>query len=497
MAQLDLSGFVSPATEFQGLDNLTNTLQRKQAMKAREQQEVESKKAASTKFFANYLDDKEKFTGTKYDPVNHELLSGALNDAMDLINKGADTNDILAAISPKVNRASQYTLNAQAYAANKKAYIDRLRQAGAKGIDLEKLNSEIDNQAFPEGVDVSKVDPNINYGDLALKNGDVFNTEGFDESFKKAPKNTEVAIVKHTNSKGGMERQKVKLTSPYYATSEKDSEGNHIGFVPKYQVATDSGNELIHTFQEEKGLPINAPVRLYDKELFDAMPAEEKAYVLQEARKIAKEKGVPLDSAHMENFARAIAYDEKKARINGTYEHFEDRKENPAPRITVNVSGSKADQKAALTRNDLFAALDETPTNDKGLIDITPVTGGIVYLTNSRGKRISQPSLMFDPKDKTVTFTDPQTDAEETVSLSKFKSMAKSNNAASDLDYLENLRSYRRNSDKTEPPKPKEDDSLKQGAKSFFEKVTFGKFGSKKAEKKESKIAGLEEGSLN
>jgi len=391
MASLDVSGFVSPASTMEGLDNLTNTMQRRQVMKARAEEEAKSKKAASTKFFANYIDDKEKFTGTKYDPVNHELLSGALNDAMGLINEGADVNDILAAISPKVNKASQYTLNAQAYAANKKAYIDRLRQSGAKGIDLEKLNSEIDNQAFPQGVDVSKVDPNVNYGDLALKNGDVFNTEGFDEAFKKAPKNTEVAIVKSTNSKGGMERQRVKLTSPYYAVSEKDAEGNHVGFVPKYQVATDAGNELIHTFQEEKGLPVNAPVRLYDKDLFDAMPAEEKAYVLQEARKVAKEKGIPLDSKHMENFARAIAYDEKKARINGTYEHFEDTKANPAPRITVNVSGSKADQKAALTRNDLFAALFDLAIDlnlDKDTVSSAPVCGSVNVTVLSDGSNI-------------------------------------------------------------------------------------------------------------
>lgn len=442
---LDLSGFVSPPDTFEGLDRLSNTLYNQRQQKYHLQKERQAKDAASTKFFANYLDDKEKFTGTKYDPINHQLLSDALTDATGLIRQGADVNDIMAAISPKVNRASQYTLNAQTYAANKKAYIDRLRSGGAKGIDIEKLNSEIDKQAFPEGVDVSKVDPNINYGDMALKNGDVYNTEGFDESFKNAPRNTEVGSIKYTNKKGGIEREKVKLTAPYYAISEKDADKNHIGFVPKFQEATDEGNPLLHQFETEHG-KVNAPVRLFDKDLFDAMPPSEKGYLLAETRKYAQQKGVNLDSKQAENFARALAYDEKKARINGTYEHIDETKENPVKIYNIQKE-TQAEKKAAITRGDLHKGLDETPIDETGRIDVTPFVGGITYLTNSKGKRISQPEVMFNPTDKTFTFKDIETGDKETVSISKFKSMAATSNPATDMGFLEAFKTYNRNSD--------------------------------------------------
>lgn len=442
---LDVSGFVSGPDTFEGLDRLSNTLYNQRQQKYHMQLQREGKAAASTKFFANYLDDKEKFTGTKYDPLTHQLLSDSLSDAMSLIKQGAQDTDIMAAISPKVNRANKYSLNAQTYAANKKAYIDRLFQGGAKGIDKEKLNSAIDKEAFPEGVDISKVDPNINYGDMALKNGDVYNTEGFDESFTKAPKNTEVGTIKYTNKKGGMEREKVKLTAPYYAISEKDADGNHIGFVPKYQTATDEGNPLLHQFETEHG-KVNAPIRLFDKDLFEALPPNEKAYLLQETRKYAQQKGVDLSSKQSENFARALAYDEKKARINGTYEHVDETKENPIKIYNISKP-TQVEIKAAITRDDLHKGLDETPVDENGKIDVTPFLGGITYLTNSKGKRISQPNVDFNPTDKTFTYKDNETGEDETVSISKFKSMASTSNPAADMSFLDAFKTYNRKSE--------------------------------------------------
>lgn len=465
---LDLSGFVSPATTFEGLDNLTNTLIRNRQEKAHLRQQKEAKAAASTKFFANYLDDKEKFTGTKYDPINHELISKAMNDAMELVQQGANDSDILTAISKDVNKAAKYTMAAQTYAANKKAYIDNLQKGGAKGIDLEKLSSEIDKQAFPEGVDVATVDPTVNYGDMALKNGDVYNTEAFDDAFTKAPKNTEVGTVKYTNKKGGIQRDKVKLTSPYYAISEKDADGNHIGFVPKYQVAQDEGNEIIHQFETENG-KVDAPIRLYDKDLFNNLSAGEQGHLLQETRKFANQKGVHLSSVQAENFARALAYDEKKSRINGTYEHVEETKENPAPRISIHVGGkpTQGELKAAQSASDLKIALDSEEVNADGKINVSNYINGVTFLTNAKGKRISQPEIFFDPKDKTFTYTDDEGKT-ETASFAKFKSIATPVNTASDLGFLEGFRSYKRSGDKKEEPKAPEPPKKK----SFFDKLT-------------------------
>lgn len=451
---LDLRGFVEPENNFEGLSKITNTLERKTAMQQRAAREAEAKKFADTKFLTNYLSDKDKYTGTNYDPETHKLITGAMDDAMSLINQGADINDVVNAISPKVNKASTYVQKAQQYAANKKEYLANLK--GVKGIDLQKVSDNMDKIAF-EGKDVADVDPNANYADMALKQGGVFNNEGFGEVVKGRDKNTEIGKMKFTNPKGGMQSSSVELSAPNWAVSDVDKEGNHIGFVPKFQVATDAGEPILHQFQTDNGTE-TAPVRLLDKDEFDKIMNSKdtgsKGYILQEVSNFAKKHNVNLNSTQAENLARAIAYDEMKPYASGTYKHYQANKENPAPHITVNVSANKAAEKAALTKNDLYTALDETPATGDGLVDITPLTGGIKVFVNSRGKQISQPRFFFNPKDKTITYSSDDNGGDETVSLSKFKSMAKSNNSKEDLDYLEFLRNYKRGTKDTPAEKP-------------------------------------------
>jgi len=478
---LDLRGFTIPEQDFGGLYNLTNKLERKTAMEQRAAEEAKAKRAASSKFFTNYLDDKEKFTGTKYDPVNHELLADALHQSMDLINQGVEMNDVLQSISPLVNKVGKYTMAAQKYAEGKKQALANMK--GVAGVDLQKLGSEMDRMAF-SGKDVSDVDPTLDYADMALRSGDVYNTEGFDEMKQKSKWLPNSATIKTTDRFGKTIKSKVKTTAPEYAISETDADGNHIGFVPKYEVATEAGNELIHDFQTDNGI-VKAPIRLLDKDIFYSMPKANQAMVRKEAMKYAEMHGVEPTSKQVENFARAIAYDQLKGRSQGSYETIEETKQAPAPRITVNVAGSRADQRAAVTKNDLYKALDETPVDQNGQIEITPLTGGISYLKNSRGKQMSQPSLLFNPKTKEVTYTDPETNESETVSLSKFKSMAKSNNSKEDLDYLEFLRNYDRDSDKTIDT----DAPAKSAINKTIEKVMnmFNVSGGKKTETKSNK----------
>ncbi len=436
----NLQGWVTPENDMQGLSKVTDDLQRQNAYKAHQAQLAESKKAASTKFFANYLDDKEKFTGTKYDPYTHQLTSEALNQAMGLVKEGANDSDIMAAISPLVNKVSQYTVSAQQYAANKKAALERVK--GVKGIDQQKFAEEMDKQAF-DGKEVWNVDPNVNYADMALKNGDVFNEEGFDESFLKAPKNTEDATMVNTNARGGRERTKVKLTSPYYATSEKDAEGNHVGFVPKYQTATDSGNELIHEFETEQG-KVKAPIRLYDQDLFNAMQPEEKAYVRQEARKYAAAKGADLSAPQMENFARALAYDLKKSRINGSYVHQEETKANPI-HIYTGRGPTVTEKKQAVSKQGLYDTLDSRPVDETGNINISDIFNGIAVMRNSKGNKISQGEVYYNPSTKNISYFDGEKVIKKPVY--EVATIAEPANPNADVSMIRNLQDYARKSD--------------------------------------------------
>lgn len=438
---VNLQGWVEPENQMKGLHGLADDLRRETAYNQRLQEDANARKSANTKFVTNYLDNKAKFTGTKYDPNIHELEFKARNMAMDLIRQGADSTDVLTAIDPLVNKMNRYSLSAQQYSKNRDEALKNMSHV--KGLDLAKFKEEMDRQAF-EGKDISEVDPTVNYADLALKNGDVFNQEGFDESFLKAPKNVEDATMVSTNARGGRERTKVKLTSPYYATSEKDAEGNHTGFVPKYQTATDFGNDIIHEFDTEKG-KVNAPIRLYDQELFNAMQPGEKAYVRQEARKYAKEKGADLSSVQMENFARALAYDLKKSRINGSYVHSEETKAAPAPRITVNVGPTKTEQKAAVSKKGLYDTLDSRPTDENGNINISDIFNGIAVMRNSKGNKISQGEVFYNPASKTVTYFDGEKAIKKPVY--EIATIAEPANPNADVSMIRNLEGYERQSE--------------------------------------------------
>ncbi len=454
----DLSGFVSKPQKFEGLSNLADNLRTNTALEQKSKQDAEGKKSASTKLFTNYLDDKAKFTGTKYDPYTHELTANALTQAMDLIKQGANDSDIMTAIAPLVNKANQYSLNAQGYAAKKKEALDRVK--GVKGIDLQKLSDEMDKQAF-EGKDISTVDPSLDYADMALKNGDVYTAEGFDEAYTKAKMNTNVGTVKHTDKKGKMSKNKVKLVGQDYLISETDADGNHTGFVPKYQIATDGGDPLMHKFQTDQGMA-DAPVRLLDKDLFDRLTPSEKAYTLQEARKYAKANGVELSSKQAENFARAIAYDEKKSRQSGTFETVEETKAAPQIKVTVNSGGTVGEKKQAVTDSDTHKALDETEADANGNLDVTPFLGGVTFLTNSKGKRRSQPNVTFNPSNQMFTYEIPDPDytgddydaapiIKKQASLAKLKTMAKTNNSPADLSFLQGFGTYKRGKEDKKP----------------------------------------------
>lgn len=449
---VDVRGFVGEPDEFAGLYRVSNDLERKKAQQQQLKKESVARQDASTKFVTNYLDDKAKFTGTKYDPYTHELTAKALNQAMELIQKGASDTEVLTAINPLVDKAARYSNNAQLYSQNKKQALDRVK--GVNGIDLQKLADQMDKSAF-EGKDISEVDPTLDYADMVLRNGDVYNTDSFDE-YKKNAKWVPMdgyGTVKYTDAKGKMNKSKIEITAPEFATSEKDADGNHIGFVPKFKYVNDGDIALLHDFG--KG---NEKVRVLTDDAFSGLPDASKAFLRQEAHKYADQHGKDYTDPSVGLLAKAIGYTVLKSRTSGSFKPVTETKEAPAPRISINMPSESA-VRTQTSINDLHKSLDNEGVNSEGKIDVSQYVNGVTFLTNSKGKRISQPNVFFDPKDKTFTYTDDD-GKKETVSFEKFKSIATPVNGASDIKFIEGFRSYNRNSDKVAPEPPKKQSFL-------------------------------------
>ena len=290
----------------------------------------------------DYADPKEFLTGSPYDPVITNGINNILAKGSQLIsqNKGLTSDMLYTALAPEVNKLSAASQNLKVIERQRKEAEDKIKTI--RGIDQDKFNRAFKENAYYDTDekgnkilrDLYTVDPSKDYADYTLKNSEVFNNEGFDQFAKESKTYTDVGRRKIIDPRGGYKMFKTELTAPSHLISEKDKEGNHIGFVPKYEIATDEGSDLLHQFQTEQGQPISAPIRLLDKKIFNDLPVSSKAYVRQEANKYAKLHNVPLNSVQAENFARAIAYDELNADSKkwGAEKTIEEQK---APQIKI------------------------------------------------------------------------------------------------------------------------------------------------------------------
>jgi hypothetical protein len=313
----DTSGFVLPENNFGGLYKIAGDLRAENQRKALAQQKAEQQKIVGEKYIGNQFGKDNLYTGTPFDPVHTAMISNAKNQAYEMFDKGADLGDVQLAISPLIDQAAKYSTFAKDYATQKKAVLQQV--SGMKGIDKDKLSAEMDNQAFPKDAngnpDISKFDPNTNYADQALRTGNVYTNDAISGMVAKSGKNVLDNNVKTVGADGRTVQTKLDMTVPNFMQPETDARGRVIGLVPKYQVATDEDNALVHNFGEQG----DHPVRMVTQDVFDAMPPVAKAYILQETKSALAKSGanVTIDSPQAETLAKAIAYDELKNSTKG------------------------------------------------------------------------------------------------------------------------------------------------------------------------------------
>lgn len=452
---VDVSRFVTPEQDFEQLNRVGETLDtQKQRQLVRAEQERKDdevkrgKTAASMRFFTNYLDPKDRYTGTYYDPKMNEYLGQALSQAYELAGKGSGESEILTAISPLINKANDYQQKAKVYSENKKQLLASLGKK--KGYNTEALSNLLDKELF-EGQDIDKVDPYnlVN----ALSNifdkygAEITNDEAIDELVKELPKSKSTVRVKHFNSRGGYQKSDAMVDMPNIFV--QDDEEGETKFVPKYDKATDAGEIIVGDFVDEKGKPVKAPVRLLEEGTFNSIiesnPAVKhrvEALVNNAIRsgKYADESGKPitLDSPQARNLGRALMYDmlKQKARVESNV--LQENKPAQIKNIT-NINSTKEPEKIDLR---------EYPDVKNGK-DITNLMQGVKVTGLPTGKSLLAEYVHYDPNTQKVTYkeyTEKGVDykygvgVEKTVSLTKFLQDVKTNNPQTDLKFLEGLR---------------------------------------------------------
>ena len=462
---VDVSRFVTPEQDFAGIYKVADTLdtkkQRQLAQAEQERKDDEAKRgktAASMRFFTNYLDPKDRYTGTYYDPKMNEYLGEALSQAYELAGKGAGEAEILTAISPLVNKANDYQQKAKVYSENKKQLLTSLK--GQKGYNTEALSNLLDKELF-EGADINKVDPFDLVNPLNRifeKYGDqITNDEAIDDLVKGLPKSKITTDVVTYNSLGGRQRSKAMVDMPNLFIQEEEDGVSK--FVPKYDKATDAGEDIVSDFVNEKGQTVKAPVRLLEEGAFNdiinsnpAVKNRVEALVNKaiQSGKYTDETGKPitLDSPQARNLGRALMYDmlKQKARVESNV--LQETKPAQIKNITNINNGSKTEQ----------IDLREYPDVGGGAKDITSLMQGIDVVSLVTGKNFAATKVIYNPNTKRITVTDPINNKPEEMSLTTFLQNLRPQNAAQDIKFLQGLR----NPITGEAPKPKGDNQVKE-----------------------------------
>lgn len=370
---LQVDRFVQPEQDFAGLYRYSGRLEQNRLRQEQEKQAAAGRKAASDKYFANYLDPKQWFTGTVADPVINDMIGEALGQAFKLSADGASDNQIFTAISPIVNRANEYSTKAKTIQLQKKQALDIVGKT--KGVDPLKFSSEFDDEVFMEtdpktGVkkmrELSMIDPSQNYVDKVMSTRDIYNTEGFDDYIAKSKSVTGNLSTKLTDAKKGMRAVKLNITAPEYMVPVVENGVFKQKFEPRHEVFTDNGEVVYEPEFDIEGNPVlgsngqqsKIPVKMVTKEDWGSLlrNAGTGAYLRQEVKKYANKLGVDPAGPQAEHFGRALAWKliDESTQSRGTYSEAVDQKAAPAPRVTVNVNNGDTNKV-----NDVYGRIDK------------------------------------------------------------------------------------------------------------------------------------------
>lgn len=431
---LNLQGFVTPEQDFGGMYKVSDTLYNEKLMKERqaekdkaEEEEKTAKRSASVRYFANYLNPKDKYTGTNYDPNIYKYLGDAFDQAKDLAMKGAGEAEIFTAISPLVNKANDYEQKAKSYSKAKEQLIQTLSKT--KGYNPELIGKYLDEEVFG-GKEIDKVDPTdivTPLNNIFQKYGsEITNDDAIDDYIKNLPKSQTTTDVSFKNRLGGYERSKQMIDMPNMFIQE--DEGGQTKFVPRYDKATDYGEDILMG---------GSKVRLLNQEDFNkiigsnpAIKQRVEALVMSaiNSGEFTDEQGKPLSlsSPQAMNLGRALLYEElaNKAEIKRTM--AETKAEAPVRNITnINMPG-----------NTERIDLTEYPDVSGGGKDITSLMQGVDVVSLISGDKFSASKVIYNPQTKRVIVTNPVDNKPEEMSLTTFTQNLKPQNPAAEIKWL-------------------------------------------------------------
>lgn len=439
---IDVRGFTNQYPEWGGLYKMADTLERRKLRQDQLALQQAGKRNAAGTFLQNYLDPKDYLSGTAYDPMIIQGLQEAMQSGAQLAAAGADSPTLMMALAPAVNRIAKYSTSAKTINKQVDDMIANMKADKQEGYNWAKLKEEALSNAFYKTdetgkavLDPDKADPAVNWVMKTIQDNPekVTTPEAFDLYARNAKMNKTLQDITDTDKMGNITRSKVNLTAQNYL--QPVIEGGKVkDFVPYFQEATDQGEKLMHTFTDDKGNPVKAPVRLLREDIFDSLPPGMQDYIrgqvklkLKDYEDLTGEK-INFNSPKAKMVAQALAYDElnKPTRKSPGVEYVQTEKQSPQ-QTTLNVhmtdkylqSERNIAAARSLGRQDVKPEkeniigllggimkgdpeLTQGPIVNRGgrkVIDVTSVFPG-GGLKSGRGTDVTYKGVYFDPKNR-------------------------------------------------------------------------------------------------
>lgn len=422
---LDLSGFDSGVNQYGGLYKLGDDLRQNRELDLRKQQmdlaqkrfdqneadRQATRKNATANYLKSYLSPDHFLTGTVYDPLITKGIGNVMNKAMQLAAQGVDAATISTLINPDVAKLSQASQNLQqinAQAENAKKILAKQPGFDASKFDDEfKKNTYFTTDANGNTVlkDISKLDPNQDYADQTVRNGNVWNNQAIDDFLKNTKPLVYSSQIKDRDKTGRLTDVKGDISAPAFMIPNTDAQGAIIkengrpSFVPKYDIATDGESALVHDFMGDNQ---KAPVRIVSDDIWQHTPDNVKAYVLQEVRSHLKgNPNIKMTDPQAEILGKAILYDELKNNPynGGSFKQVSQNIQPLPPRVSVHINNGKGSDTPTIDiYTPLEQKLEESKANKTG---VTTSMGHIIgsIPTNSLDE-VTQGVIMSELKTK-------------------------------------------------------------------------------------------------
>lgn len=345
-------------------------------------------------------DDKAHLTGTAYDPMIHQGIADLNNKAVQMIKSGVtDWGIIQTTLAKDAMKLGAYQTKAAQIKNNVDLFLKELPETGE--YDKPSIRSNAlgmalldENGKIKDNIDL--VDEKKNWAADAIEKNPLQTTtnKGLGTILKNEAllPTSEKKVQWYDPKSRTVKTKDVVIDAPSGWIPEVDENGRN-KMVPKYEIATDNGNPIVHTFKDASGKAIQAPVRMVTDEYYDRVRNSSHSYASNLDGEIRQHLGeykrpdgsqITPDSPEYRNIGKALLYTDAVNQFGERGVKDKTLETKPAPiRVTVNTgtgTGTKI--------NDVFGDIVEATKNADIIFPNTNVKGTRMNTLNADARKV-------------------------------------------------------------------------------------------------------------